>query len=340
MRQKAITVVCPSPRDATSLYRGVGPLANLTRSRDDLKMQFIDNYDWTSASCSDVLFLQRPFQSKHVQMMEVAKLNNRPIWVDYDDDLFNVTPDNPTWEMYSDEHIKSCVAQCLEMADYVTFSTKYLETSMKAEFSKRSKRSFPQSMVIPNAFDDEKYKRQPRIAARSKLMVWRGSPTHVRDILAHSEAIVKCAKKHPDWTWLFIGYMPWMLYDHMPKGKMLWERTKDPIQYMHLIQDLQPDALFCPLWDSRFNKGKSNIAWIEGSFAGAACVVPDWDGWRNPGATTYDPSNFENSLDFIMTQKDELRRELANSSWDYIQQELTLSKVNKLRGVVLKYLLG
>ena len=85
-----------------------------------------------------------------------------------------------------------------------------------------------------------------------------------------------------------------------------------------------------------FNKSKSNIAWIESTYAGLAVLAPDWPEWRRPGIVNYtDKEDFRQKLTSMMKGEYNLES-LRQASWKYIREELTLEKTNEIRYDLIK----
>ena len=93
-----------------------------------------------------------------------------------------------------------------------------------------------------------------------------------------------------------------------------------------------------PLFDSSFNRSKSDIAFIEGSYFGAVCIIPAFWG-KIQGTLSY------NSID---TYKEQLAKSIngtldletmRDEAWQYIKDNLLLSEVNILRFNLMKTLL-
>ena len=100
---------------------------------------------------------------------------------------------------------------------------------------------------------------------------------------------------------------------------------------------MAPSCLHVPLHDNPFNRAKSNIAWIEGSYAGAVCVVPAW--WNVPGALSYTdgPSYYEAIKSVIKGEVD--KKKLNAEAWEFIMDTLPLSKVNVERLQIINSLI-
>jgi hypothetical protein len=216
------------------------------------------------------------------------------------------------------------VAKLIARADVLTVTNDVL----KAKYEKLN----PNIVVVPNCFNDRMMNARPEIdPIPKKLINWRGSPTHQKDIAVHMQAILQLCKEFPDWTWNFIGETFWMFSESMPAKNFVQCPAVDQATYWHLIAQLQPAIQIVPLEDNEFNRSKSNIAWIEGAYAGAACLAPDWEHWRQPGVINYtNPVSFYRKLKSLMEGKWDLAQ-LGKNGWEGVQQKFLLSKVNELR---------
>lgn len=324
-----ILAICPSPNDPTSFYRGFGPLLRLEKDYDDIRLELDPHIDWRAAVKNDIFFIQRPCTPDHFKVARFAKTAGKSLWVDFDDDLFSVLADNPTFKYYQSEERKTAVRKICELADVVTVTTDYLAQKMR----KLNKNI----IVIPNALDENLFhKRNHPSRKPNKIINWRGSKTHTRDLFTMAVEMIEISKKHPDWTWNFIGDLPWFIIEKMPKGCVQVSESIDIINYFQFIKDLDPAIHIVPLADTDFNKSKSNIAWLEGIYSGAAVVAPSWPQWQVPGVWTYTTSGgFGKQVENLITQFDSGKGEVVasqvNEAWDFIKMNYTLQTTNLQR---------
>jgi len=102
------------------------------------------------------------------------------------------------------------------------------------------------------------------------------------------------------------------------------------------------------LSDNNFNKCKSNIAWIEGTMAGAVSLHRDWDKvWPTDPmfCRTYDDKKtfFGPQLDQLIQDAKSEREALSfmnNMSWGIVQRDFNLDVVNQYRRNIIKELTG
>jgi hypothetical protein len=333
-----ILPVIPSPMDATSYYRGQLPLADLFHSKE-LGLIAVGEVSWSSMALADVLFLQRPFQpATHVIMAEVAQKLGKGVWCDWDDDLFTVTEDNPAHGTYAGEETKLAVAKLAAMADVVSVSTPDLAKRFN-EIRTRAGKS--NCVVIPNALADHLLlKRIPRDPnARRKLVFWRGSPSHQWDLMTVTDPLIQLLNKHQDWSSHFLGYNPSWLTRFLSKKNCIVGPGIDILDYHAYFGTIQPGVTIVPLANNEFNKSKSNIAWIEATYSHSQVVAPDFPEWRRPGILNYkDPADFSRKLRTAMDMVEANDWSMVDQSWDYIKENLLLSKVNEKRWDLLEWL--
>lgn len=331
----ALAVNIPQFADVTSFYRAMGPLG-LLRRQIDLNIVSMQSWNWATIKSCDAVFMQRPYTDDHVSIMEIVKDRGVPLWIDYDDLLTAVPTDNPAFYTYMTEKVQKNIIDLVRAADVLTVSTEYLKTAL-SNLNKNI-------VVVNNAFDqpDLGRKRPEKMLTRDKAIVWRGSRSHERDVFTYTQSIIQMSRdpKFKDWYWHFIGDTMWFASDNMVHDHTYITKPMELFKYHGHIMDIKPSALMVPLHESHFNLSKSNIAWIEASFAGAVTIAPEWSEWEKPGVLTY-----ESELEFRAHIESVMRGEIdieahVKESWDHIQEHYELSKVNKLRADVLGSLLG
>lgn len=314
--------------DTCAFYRSSGVIKDLRRKTDDnitlLQMDQV-NLNWSLIAQFDLVMIQRPFTKEVLNLCGYIKQCNIKLWIDYDDNLFALNPENPTFALYNNPDIQANVKGILKLADVVTVPTENLR-QVYIEFNENIS-------VIPNAFNDSLFQR-PELKERTNHCVWRGPEAHVYDLMSHSKEINQITKEFPEWRFMFMGFSPWFLSDTGNKGNI---PSMDVVMYFKTLFDMAPSCLHVPLHDNAFNRAKSNIAAIEGSYAGAVCIVPAW--WNMPGTVPYtDNASYYEALKSVLSGEVD-RVALNKITWEYVMDCLTLSKVNVERLQILNSLL-
>ena len=320
--------------DTCSLYRSGGIAPDLRKKlKIDIEVVPFDNeFHWANLIDYDLIMLQRPLTQMALQMSFYAKNLGIPIWVDYDDLLIDVPWESKLYERYNDQ-VKQTIKNIIRMADAVSVTTPLLKQEL-APYSDNIH-------VIPNAFNDHIFRVRELPPKRQKIIAWRGGDTHDADLMAIREPITRAFEEYPDWVFSFMGLRP-RFFDEYPNVK--YYPVTDPMMYFANIQSSAPVLFHIPLKDNKFNRGKSNIAYIEAAQFGSVCLVPYWEEWKLPGVIHY--GDFEHSyyqaisttITEVLADGNSIRNK-ASMAWEYVNDNLRLSKINELRAELVKSLL-
>ena len=309
--------------EANSFYRSGGiasDLALLTGHKITVERWNEYEVQWQTLLQYDVLFLQRPFTDKALGVLRYAKSLGLKVWVDFDDNLLNVSPENKNFVFYSKQDTKKTIMQILVEADAVSVTT----LSLKQNFEYIRKDIW----VIPNAFND-KIKRS--VKKREKTVFWRGTDSHIFNLMSHGDQINSLIENNPDYKFLFMGYYPWFIH-----AKKEYTDPQDILLYFEKIQELAPSVVHVPINSDPFNCCRSPIAFIEASFAGAITVCPHW--WDVHGALKYkDAQEYHDNIQSVLKGDVDVEK-YSRMSWEYVEDCLMLSKVNQKRKLLLESL--
>lgn len=240
---------------------------------------------------ADIVFMHRPYNEDHVAIFNKAKYMKKKIWIDYDDNLYEVPHDNKTWGEYNNKEHFARMDYMIANAHAVTTSTQPLNDYIS------KKRQTP-ATLIRNAWDNEYwdyFKLNDRDDGKIRIL-WRGSEHHQKDLMHVKDQIIEVANTNPDVQWFFVGFRPWFITEYIEN----WFHVDNSEihTYHKTLHALKPDIVMVPLVDNIFNRCKSNIGAIEGSLAGGMLLVPDFEEWRHiPGAFHYHKDN-PSMLDF------------------------------------------
>lgn len=308
--------------DSCSFYRSAGIAADLRRKtpHNITTMEWEAGLDWAAITSYDLIMFQRPYNKTSLSLLSYIKACNIPVWIDYDDNLLEIPPENKAFDAYGDEE-RDSIKKMLTLADVVTVTT----DELKHAFSQWS----DNIQVIPNAFNDLIFQRPAKLPKRNNSVLWRGTDTHIYDIMTFAGAINKVAADFKDTQFLYMGYRPWFL-DSVNNG---FVKSQDIIVYFQSLIKLAPKIMQVPLHDNIFNRCKSNIACLEGAYAGAISIVPSW--WDIPSCLSYtDEQSYYDALYAVLCGNVDIVA-LNKISWEWIMDNLRLSKINVLRLQIL-----
>ncbi|MDH5524511.1 MAG: hypothetical protein OEY01_11045 [Desulfobulbaceae bacterium] len=316
--------------DSTSFYRANGVFGDLQRKMPDLHITSMDVKDlrdmnWSDLNLFDVIFMQRPYSSINYQMARFVKDMNLPLWIDFDDNLFEIPTDNRAFDTFANPTIRKNIEEISKLADLITTST----GELAGVFSKIN----PNTQVIPNALNTQIL--QPRPKKQNNTVLWRGSDTHQMDIFFYADQMFEAQSTFADFDFIYFGYNPWIIPATTNKKHI---KTTDPIIYFQQLNQLAPKIMQVPLVDSHFNRCKSNIAYLEATYAGAVCLVPDWPEWDLPGTVRYNsPEEYAEKLKLLLTGGISFNK-YNRQAWEYILEHRTLETVNTQRAELLTQL--
>lgn len=322
--------IYPKKDDSTSWYRGHGVFGELVR--EGVSIENGSQISWCELVGKDAVFFQRPFLEQHKNVItRIIKQNHKPIIVDYDDLLVGIPEDNQFVRRYKTEKYEQMYEEILNLADGVILSTEYMKNYLQEQKILRHDRV----KVINNGFNDYIFDYTYNFSNYNKTILWRGTSTHCVDLKEYETTIRKLASDHSDFTFLFIGYCPESL---QKKSNISHIPATDVIAYMNSIKQLKPSILFTPLLDIPFNRAKSNIAKIEGTWAGAVSLsMEGFSEWTWNNNTEYYFKNGEDLYSKMTTlirkvrDKDPSLETEYKFNYDYIKNNLMLSRLNRER---------
>ncbi len=123
-----IKVIDSAPESGCAFYRSIGPLSKLRhhRKKPNISVEYMSHCLWPVLSDADILFVSRPFDAAHVTAIKMAKDFGVPVWVDLDDNIHEMTKDNPFYRNLKANNTISNIEKSLTMADIVSVSTEQI----------------------------------------------------------------------------------------------------------------------------------------------------------------------------------------------------------------------
>jgi len=302
---------------------------NLRKNFPGLNVTLLDQNEvmlsWANLVRYDCIMIQRPYKEWSVPLIQMANRLKIPVWVDYDDNLLEVPRGMAKiYDIYNDETTRKTIAYCIQLADVVTVSTDDLK-----EYLLPINENI---VVVRNAIDLDLTGPKSE-KERSGGIGWRGSETHLIDLMVYQEQI-RQAFAETKCDWYFLGFDNMFLSGERYK----YIKPNDIFIYLNTLHQLNLSCLHTPLADNIFNRCKSNIAAIEGTWAGAVCIVPEWKEWDIPGMLKYnDVSSYLNALMAVANNEVDVEK-MNKEAWAFICDELSIDKQNKKRIKILKNL--
>lgn len=305
--------------EASEFYRGM-PLDyiksdefTITRSTErEIRSHTINSYD--------LIIILRPSSQVHLNLIKLTKDMGKKVIIDWDDDPLHLPETNPMYAYYETD--KHNTIKCLAMADEVWVATDGIKTAFRL-YNKNIH-------VIPNAHNDTIFPvANKKSFVYNKKIMWRGGASHMGDIYqpGTAEWIVKNINNNKSWNFYWLGQkFEWIEY-RVKYANFFHNPGASTIQFYKMMHDVNPCVFFYPLADNLFNRSKSNCSWLESVYAGAAYFgkvqFPEFD---KPGILPLSSLN-----DYLKGDSSSELEKMNELSWQFIQDNLLLSKINKIR---------
>lgn len=283
---------------------------------------------WSLLNRFDIVFMGRPASKWQMDFIRMAKNYGVKVWVDWDDHYLNIPDTNNRKHIYG-PYQTDTIKWIARNADVVTVSSLTLLEEWK--------QLNPNTVMVRNAMDDQLFDMSDSDKyPREKLILWRGSDTHQADFEEHKEAIIELMNETPDYVWGFFGFCPDWAIDVLPTKRIRQYANDGVIEYIKTLASLRPELIYVPLEDIPFNHAKSHIAWLEGTYAGAKIVCPDWEEWGYLSAFKY--SGKENFKKFFLAALSSNDPSIVATAKNEVIQVHSLCKANAERMRIAKTL--
>jgi glycosyltransferase involved in cell wall biosynthesis len=222
----------------------------------------------------DTIFVQRIHDWESFYMLERLKQAGKYIVYDIDDDLFNITPDNPAYNTITRDD-QLAAANCMKLADLVTTTTAELQRRLTGVMEGVS------PLVVPNAWDvDDRWSEDIGSPDDIKRILWSGGASHGADWDECFEAVSEIMAERDDVRLMILGYLPPCIEANVNaphfKDRIEFCGFRDPQTYYEMIHHVRAEVGLAPLRSTGFNAAKSAIKYLEYACIGVPTVASDW----------------------------------------------------------------
>lgn len=216
---------------------------------------------------ADVLVFQRPIALGLPEVIAVARREGRRVLVELDDDVWSLAPHNPAASYFTREALDR-MNDCIRAAHGVIASTAALAARIASVTGQRN------VVVVPNGVDPA-LAGPPRVPAPGRPLVvgWAGGASHRADFRVARHAILAMQRRaalRGDVAVEFHGDDP-LRGPPGPRTIHGWTLAI-PEHYGRIAAF---DLAIAPLENSRFNRGKSSLKWMEHALHRTPMVLSD-----------------------------------------------------------------
>jgi glycosyltransferase involved in cell wall biosynthesis len=264
------------------------------------------DFEW-----ADVIVAFYPKTKSGLTLLEVCETMKKKLVVDVDDYAFALHPSNPAYGfagmkdvdgLWHDgvQYSKVLAYQnhtrwmeVLRCCDALTVTQKYLGDQY-GPFVGHHK-----IWVLPNCLYLPVYKKWERRAPKDRIRIgWQGGASHYEDLQIMEKPMRKILDEFDNVDLVILG-APWKeQQENFPEAEIHPWVDSDTFQLK--LGSLDLDIGICPIVDSEFNKGKSNLKMIEYGVYGVPSVCSEIpDGPYNL------PPGLDNGKDRVLVGNDE-----------------------------------
>lgn len=331
MMIKSVKKILGAPLDtiATSYHRIIQPLYELQQKGSPWleSIQFLgqqadqlSQYEW-----ADIILIQCLYTPDAYQFYANQKKKGKFIVLDFDDDYINIPEDSPeqtevidskTGEAYKfPPELRSLYVQMfIQLADLVTVTTEHLKV-LYTPWAKNIK-------IIPNCVSQSMKRDIPKISNSKIRILWSGSNSHLNDLHLLKnplEAIQKTFGEKIEFH--FQGELDFKsIFGELP---IITHPMVDYLDYLNLIQDINPDIFIAPLRENIFNVSKSNLKYSQMTLMEAAFIATPYGPYTHidhefDGMLAKNNSEWVESISKCI-ENESLRKRLVNNATKYVE---------------------
>lgn len=279
---------------------------------------------------ADVVVAMRRDMREHCALLMAIKHHlKKPLVLETDDFVHYVPPYNPGARYYrpGTEQTDVWATQQFQIAENVQVTTPGLKTLYQQLNEKIT--------ILPNCIDPDYWIKEKKVENNpNEIRIgWTGANAHWGDLRIIRNVIPKILDKYPQVTFHFIGQLPDWWYEHRKKGRIINHKFHNLRDYGQYLSYFNYDIGVAPLVDNYFNRGKSNIRWLEYSVNKTATVCsPVWAytkdayGVMKEGKNVMyalEPEEWENKLSKLV-ENETLRKKIGQQAFDDVNKYYNL----------------
>lgn len=233
----------------------------------------------------DVVIVQRAVGTLFLDILAECQRRGIPTVFETDDDLFNVHKSNPSAPFWHKREVQKILAVELQGVDHIIASTVPLKTEITVEGGlPSSKISVCHNFLHPNMWGEgivgsdvqARYLNAHVTEAGTEpylVIGWQGSATHDLDFRQALPALKRVLAEWPTVVVRFFGNVPSTVQGHVHETRFQWSRGVPFEFYPAQLAYMNFDIGLAPVTNTKFNRAKSNLKWLEYSSLGVPTVA-------------------------------------------------------------------
>jgi len=240
------------------------------------------NVDYLCEMADVVVWQALDFQHSLEFWMDLRVRHQKPFIMEIDDYVSDIPVENEAFEQYRTGSVRHRVTmEQMKKSDALIVSTPYL----KSQYLGMNEHIY----VMPNSMDLKEWDKASRRRGRDRIRIgWVGGGTHTADLEMVRPALEAILSKNEN-VWFYCVHGVPNSFKKM--DKVYWTHKWSKINlYPRFVASFKFDIGIAPLVDNNFNRGKSNLRWLEYSSLKVPTVaspLPDFVRSIEPGKTGF-----------------------------------------------------
>jgi len=289
----------------------------------------------------DTIVVQRLYGWDEFYVLEKLKRLGKKIVYEIDDDLFNIPPNNPAYEVIRDDQQQAAMA-IIGLCDMITTPSEVLKERL----------GFPEkTVVLPNAIDlDDGWRIIQKGEDAKKFayvnewrrLFWQGSHTHADDWNVCIEAVDRIMQKNDDLHLVIMGFLPPVVQECVQDPNKPWWNYRVEFQqfenletYVRLLKQFRAEVAIAPLKNTKFNHAKSPIKYVEYTAAGVPTIASNVTPYKEAISDSQNgllventPEAWEEAIQALLDNAS-YRMELIRGARKNVEQNFNIKRVAK-----------
>lgn len=253
-----------------------------------------------------------------------------PVITEIDDDILHVPADNGAYESFTPGSTRREVTEeQLAMSDAIIVSTPTLQKLYKT-YNKYV-------YVIPNSIDFKVWDQLNKDKKKNNKIVigWEGGQGHESDLKLIVPAIKKIVEKYPNVIIKLIGGSQIKELTDLPQveSQIVWKTVGE---YPKFMADQSIDIMLAPLVDTYFNRGKSNLRFLEAAAMKTPTVCSNVAPYKEtPAICCSSTKEWVDALSKLI-EDEQYRIQLGEQSYHFVKKHFNIERWARVYNKVLR----
>ena len=185
---------------------------------------------------------------------------------------------------FDTEETRSTIIEMMQATDEMTVTCQFMKDYYEAKTGHKNITIIPNYMPkfwIGNHYNPKHIENNFRKNVKKPRILYAGSGAHFdvsnkvnqQDDFYHVLQVIQ--RTIDDYQWVFLGAAPQLLRNYIKAGKIEFHNWSPLYNYPEQIKNLKVNCMVAPLQDNNFNRGKSNLKFVEACALGIPIACQD-----------------------------------------------------------------